>query len=80
MRKYTDEFKESILNLYNSGKLSGWTIVKEYGMSSSVFYKWAKKYTPVKVSDTEMITMKEITAMRKRLAELEEENIILKKR
>ena len=48
-------------------------------MSSSVFYKWVK-YTAVKVSDTEMMTMKEITTMRKWQAEQEEENIILKKR
>jgi len=78
MGKHTEDSKESIVNLYNSGKPTG-EILKEYGMSSSVFYKWVKKYTAVKVSDTEMMTMKEINAMRKRLAELEEENIILKK-
>lgn len=78
MRKYTEEFKESIVNLYNSGKPSG-EIIKEYGMSSSVFYKWVRKYSRVQISETESISMKEVNEMKKRLAELEEENMILKK-
>lgn len=75
MSKYTEDFKESIVNLYKSGKPAV-EILKEYGISSSAFYKWVKRYTEVKVSDTEYLTMKEINAMKKRLAELEEENII----
>lgn len=78
MATYTEEFKESIVNLYNSGKPSG-EILKEYGISSSTFYKWVKRYSIVQISETESMTMKEVNELRKRLAELEEENVILKK-
>jgi len=75
---YNEEFKQSIVNLYRNGKPSG-EILKEYGMSSSAFYKWVKKYSVVQISETERMTMNEIKEMQKRLAQLEEENLILKK-
>ena len=76
--KYTEEFKQSIVSLYESGK-SSTQICKEYGMSSSKLHKWIKKYTKVQVSETETMTMAEIKKMQKKLALLEEKNIILKK-
>lgn len=76
--KYTEEFKQSIVSLYESGK-SSTQICREYGMSSSTLHKWIKKYTKVQISETETITMAEIRKMQKKLALLEEENIILKK-
>jgi transposase-like protein len=75
---YSEEFKQSTVNIYRSGKPSG-EILKEYGISSSTFYKWVKKYSVVQISETESMTMIEIKAMQKRLAQLEEENMILKK-
>ena len=54
--KYTEEFKQSIVSLYESGKNST-QICKEYGMSSSTLHKWIKKYTKVQVSETETMTM-----------------------
>lgn len=48
-------------------------------MSSSTLHKRIKKYTQVKISDTETMTMAEIKKMQKKLALLEEENLILKK-
>jgi len=75
---YSEEFKQSIVNLYRNGKPSG-EIFKEYGMASSAFYKWVKKYSVVQISETESMTMAEIKEMKKRLALLEEENMILKK-
>lgn len=75
---YSEEFKQSVVNLYRSGKPSS-EILAEYGISSSAFYKWVKKYSFVQISETESMTMVEIKAMQKRLALLEEENMILKK-
>ena len=46
--KYTEEFKQSIVSLYESGK-SSTQICKEYGMSSSTLHKWIKKYTKVQI-------------------------------
>ena len=57
--KYIEEFKQSIVSLYESGK-SSTQICKEYGMSSSTLHKWIKKYTKVQVSETETMTMAEI--------------------
>ena len=75
---YSEEFKQSIVNLYRSGKGSG-EIMREYGISSSTFYKWVKRYSVVQISETESMTLSEVQAMQKRLAQLEEENMILKK-
>ncbi|MFT3950993.1 MAG: transposase [Oscillospiraceae bacterium] len=76
---YSDDFRQSIVNLYQSGKPSN-EILNEYELSSSTFYKWVKKHSVVKISGTESMTMTEIKSMQKRLALLEEENMILKKR
>ena len=77
--KYTEEFKQSIVSLYESGK-SSTQICKEYGMSSSTLHKWIKKYTKVQVSETETMTIIKNQKNAKKLALLEEENIILKKK
>lgn len=37
-QKYSEEFKQSIVNLYKSGKSSS-EITREYGMSSSILHK-----------------------------------------
>ena len=74
---YSEEFKESVVNLYRNGKSTA-EILTEYGISPSTFYKWVRKYTVVQISETESVTTVEIKAMQKRLAELEEENMILK--
>ena len=47
-RKYSEEFKQSIVSLYNSGKSSS-EICREYGMSSSTLQEWIKKYTEERV-------------------------------
>jgi len=75
---YSEEFKQSIVNLYRNGK-AACEILKEYGVASSAFYRWVKKYSVVQISETESMTMGEIKSMQKRLAQLEEENMILKK-
>ena len=63
-QKYSEKFKQSIVSLYNSGK-SSTEICREYGMSSSALHKWIKKYTEVKISETETMTMAEIKKSKK---------------
>lgn len=76
--RYSDEFKQQILDLYNCGtpviELS-----REYGVATVTIYKWIKALSPIKVSDEETMTMKEYKSMKKRIAQLEMENEILKK-
>lgn len=76
--RYTPDFKKSIVNLYNSGK-SYSQIHKEYGVSTSSLSKWIKLYSEVKIDDNTVITAQQIKDLQKRNAQLEEENLILKK-
>lgn len=77
-KKYTLEFKKSIVNLYHSGK-SYAQIRNEYGVSSSALSHWIKLFSEVKIDDDTIITAQQIKELQKRNAQLEEENLILKK-
>lgn len=76
--RYTEEFKQQIVDLYHAGSsvsyLSG-----EYGVSNVTIYKWIKQLSPIIQDSGDSITLKEYQAMKKRIAELETENEILKK-
>lgn len=76
--KYTMEFKQTIVNLYHSGKTYE-QIKKEYGISHSALANWIKLYSEVKIDDSTVLTAQQIKALQKRNAQLEEENLILKK-
>ena len=52
---------------------------KEYGISVSAISRWIKLYSEVKVDDNTIMTAKQIKKLQKRNAQLDEENIILKK-
>ena len=77
-RKYSEDFKKTIVTLYESWKTYA-DIKKEYGISSSTLSGWVKKYSQVKIDDDTILTAQQIKALQKRNAELEEENLILKK-
>ena len=76
--KYTDEFKQTIVNLYHEGKTYE-QIHKEYGISHSALSNWIKQYSQVQIDSETVLTAKQIKALQKRNAQLEEENLILKK-
>ena len=76
--KYTTEFKQTIVNLYHSGKTYA-QIQKEYGISHSALANWIKQYSEVQIDDDTVLTAQQIKALQKRNAQLEEENLILKK-
>lgn len=76
--KYSEDFKKTIVSLYQSGKTYS-EIQKEYGISSSALSKWVHKYSQVQVDDDTVLTAQQIKALQRRNAQLEEENLILKK-
>ena len=76
--KYTQEYKQTIVNLYHSGKIYS-EIHKEYGISHSALSNWIKHYSEVKIDDETVFTAKQIKELQKRKAQLEEEILILKK-
>lgn len=77
--KYTDEFKQQLVDLYNTGNYSFPQLSGEYGVAKSTILNWVRQLTPMQVSDTENISMKEYKALQKKMKELEIENEILKK-
>lgn len=76
--KYDEEFKKSLVSLCQSGKTQA-QLCREYGVSESALSKWVKQYSLVQIDDGEVLTAKQVKELQKRNAQLEEENIILKK-
>ena len=76
--KYDEDFKKSIVTLYQSGKSQS-QISKDYGVSISAISRWIKLYSEVKIDDDTILSAKQIKELQKRNAQLEEENLILKK-
>ena len=77
-KPYDEDFKKSIVALYQNGKTQT-QLAKEYGVSLSALGKWIRQYSEVKTIDGDIMTAKQIKELQKRMAQLEEENIILKK-
>ena len=49
------------------------------GVSQTALSKWIKQFSQVKLEDNTVMTAKQIQELQKRNAQLEEENLILKK-
>lgn len=78
-KSYTEEFKQQIVDLYNTGNYSYPKLESEYGVSRSTISNWVKNLTPMKVSEGETVTLKEHKALQKEIQRLRIENEILKK-
>lgn len=76
--QYTDEFKKSLATLYQNGKSQA-QISREYHVSSSAPARWVKQFSTVEIDDGEVLTARQVKELQKRNAQLEEENLILKK-
>lgn len=77
-KRYDEEFKQSLVNLYQTGKTQS-ELCKDYRVSTSALAKWIKQYSQFKLEDNSVLTAKQIQELQKRNAQLEEENLILKK-
>ncbi len=76
--RYDEEFKKSLVDLYHNGKTQI-SICQEYGVSQTALTRWIKQYSSVETEDGDILTAKQIKELQKRMAQLEEENLILKK-
>ena len=76
--QYDETFKKNIVALHQNGKTQT-ELSKEYGISVSAISRWIKLYSEVRVDDNTVMTANQIKELQKRNAQLEEENIILKK-
>ena len=78
MARYSEEFRNTILELYKSGKSLA-ILNSEYGVPKSTISTWAKENSPVVSSSDDEITLKELRALKKEMNQIKEENEILKK-
>ena len=72
---YDEDFKRTLVELYHNGKTQA-SLIKEYGVSQTAL---SKQYSTVETDDGEVLTAKQVKELQKRMAQLEEENQILKK-
>ena len=77
--RYDEDFKRSIVNLYNNGGKTQSDLCKEYGISLTTLSRWLKQYSTIETDDGELLTAKQVHELKKRNAQLEEELLILKK-
>lgn len=82
MKKYSDEFKKTLVDLVNSG-LAAYQVAKDYDVPSVTLYKWVKDprfggadKSKIEIKDD---ISKENRRLKKEIANLREENEILKK-
>lgn len=77
--RYDEDFKRTLINLYQSGGKTQAALCKEYGVSQTALTRWIKQYSTVETDNGEVMTAKQVKELQRRLAQLEEENLILKK-
>lgn len=78
-KSYTPEFKQQIVDLHCQAGKGVTELSNEYGIPKGTISTWVKNLSPVQISDTETVSLKEFKALQKRMKELEIENEILKK-
>ena len=78
-KSYTPEFKQQIVDLHCKVGKGVTELSNEYGIPKGTVSMWKKNLSPVQVSETETISVKEYRALQKKMKELEIENEILKK-
>ena len=77
--RYDEDFKRTLVSLYQSGGKTQAALCKEYGVSPTALSRWIKQYSTVETDDGEILTAKQVKELQKRNAQLEEELLILKK-
>ena len=79
-RTYSDEFKQKMVELYNSGKPRA-ELIREYELTPSALSSWINKYNSTgsfNIDDNRSEEEKELIKLRKENQRLKMENDILK--
>ena len=77
-KKYDEDFKKTIVNLYESGKSMA-DLSREYGVVHTNIRNWVDKYGTITTSTGEITNNNEILKLKKELQQVQMENEILKK-
>ncbi len=78
-KRYDEDFKKMIVELYNTKSKPAGVIVREYGISNAVLYRWVKEYSLIETEDGNITNNKEFQKLKKELSRTKEELEILKK-
>ncbi len=78
-RKFDDEFKKRAVRMSYTSERSVSEVAKSLDISKNMLYRWREQYTPVGDKTQMAEQQDELSKLRSRVAELEEENYILKK-
>lgn len=78
-KSYTPEFKQQIVDLHMKAGKGITELSNEYGVPKGTISTRIKSLSPIQVSETETISMKEYKILQKKMKELEVENEIFKK-
>ena len=78
MKRYTNEFKGSIVKMHHEEKRSVRSLSEEYGVSPAAIHNWLKDAKSVELSDGSEVTAKEFKQLQKENQRLKEELEILK--
>ena len=79
-RTYSDEFKQKMVELYNSGKPRA-ELIRKYELTPSALSSWVNKYNSTgsfNIDDNRSEEEKELIKLRKEVQRLRMENDILK--
>ena len=77
VRKFDDEFKKEAVRLVKAGNKTIAAIARDLGITPSTLYTWKNK--SVEMPGGEIVTNSEITALKRKLADVTMERDILKK-
>ena len=55
--RYDEDFKRTLVNLYQSGGKTQTALCKEYGVSQTALTRWIKQYATVETDDGEVMTI-----------------------
>ena len=64
--RYGEEFKRTLVNLYQNGGKSQAALCKEYGVSINALGRLIKQYSTVEVDDGEVLTALQVKELQKR--------------
>lgn len=78
-KRYDEEFKQMLVELYNTSNHTYKSLEREYGVTSATIQRWVKDLTPVDPTNEESMSPKEIAELKKQMAQMQQENEILKK-
>ena len=68
-RRYDQEYKDMIVELFKSG-MSLAELSSEYGIAKSTINGWIKDVKEIKVDENEVMTLKEVKALKKEMARI----------